>query len=108
MNGGTKTLKAAKAKLGRRKKLVVKADNEVLELKKAINAALVALKAAKGKAIVAKENCEKAEFEFEVIKRKTNIEEIFWRFSHMAQSPNGYQKRTAQVLRATHFYDSLM
>ena len=25
-----------------------------------------------------------------------------------AQSPTGYQKRTAQILRATHFYDLLI
>ena len=25
-----------------------------------------------------------------------------------SQSPTGYQKRTAQLLRATHFYDLLM
>ena len=28
--------------------------------------------------------------------------------SHEAQSPTGYRKRTAQILRATHFYDLLM
>ena len=85
MKGGPRTLKAAKAKLARRKKLVEKADDEVLDLKKTLYAGHVALKAAKGKAIVARENYEKAEFEFEVINRKTNIEEIFWRFSHMGR-----------------------
>ena len=83
MKGGPRTLKAAKAKLARRKKLVEKAYNEVSELEEALKATQIALEAAKGKARVAEENYEEAEFELEVIKRKTNIEEIFWRFSHM-------------------------
>ena len=83
MKGGT--LKAAKAKLARRKKLVEKADDKVSELEETLKATQVALEAAKGKARVAEENYEEAEFELEVIKRKTNIEEIFWRFSHMGR-----------------------
>ena len=85
MEGGPKILKAAKAKLVRRKFLVQKADKEVLVLEKTIKAAQVALKVAKDKARVAEENCEEAEFELEVLKRKTNIEEIFWRFSHLGR-----------------------
>ena len=77
MNGGTRNLKAAKAKLVRKKILVQKADKEVLDQEEALKAAQEALKAARGKAIVAKENYEQAEFEIEVIKRRTNIEEIF-------------------------------
>ena len=88
MKGGPRTLKAAKAKLTRKQKLVEKADKEVSELEEALRAAhwvsaQVALKAAKCKKRVAEENCEQAEFELEVIKRKTNIEEIFWRFPHI-------------------------
>ena len=83
MKGGT--LKAAKAKLARRKKLVEKADDKVSELEETLKATQVALEAAKGKARVAEENYEEAEFELEIIKRKTNIEEIFWRFSHMGR-----------------------
>ena len=83
MKGGPRTLKAAKAKLVRRKKLVEKADNEVSELEEVLKATQVALEAAKGKARVAEENYEETEFELEVIKRKTNIEEIFWGFSHL-------------------------
>ena len=83
MKGGK--LKAAKAKLARRKKLVEKADDKVSELEETLKATQVALEAAKGKARVAEENYEEAEFELEIIKRKTNIEEIFWRFSHMGR-----------------------
>ena len=54
---------------------------EVSELEQALKATQVALEAAKNKARVAEENYEEAEFELEVIKRKTNIEELFWRFS---------------------------
>ena len=32
----------------------------------------------------------------------------FLKTLHKAQSPTGYRKRTAQILRATHFYDLLM
>ena len=54
---------------------------EVSKLEQALKATQVALEAAKGKARLAEENYEEAEFELEVIKRKTNIEELFWRFS---------------------------
>ena len=83
MKGGK--LKAAKAKLARRKKLVEQADNKVSELEETLKATQVALEAARGKARIAEENYEEAEFELEIIKRKTNIEEIFWRFSHMGR-----------------------
>ena len=78
MEGGPKIFKAAKAKFVRRKFLVQKADKEVLVLKKA-------LEAGKCKARVAQENCEEAEFELEVLKRKTNMEEIFWRLSYLGR-----------------------
>ena len=58
---------------------------EVSKLEQALKATQVALEAAKNKARVAEENYEEAEFELEIIKRKTNIEEIFWRFSHMGR-----------------------
>ena len=85
MEGGPKQLKAARAKFVTRKFLVQKADKEVLDMEKALKAAQIALKAAKSKKRIAEENCEQAEFELEVIKRKTNIEEIFWRFPHMGR-----------------------
>ena len=63
MKGGPSTLKAAKAKLTRRKKLAKKADREVFELKEA-------LKVAVNSARIAKKNQDNAEFELEVLKRK--------------------------------------
>ena len=59
-------LKAAKAKLKRRKNLVNKAHSEVFELE-------IALEAAVDKVRKAEKNHEDAEFELEVLKRKTNI-----------------------------------
>ena len=79
MQGGPKALKAAKAKLKRRKNLVNKAHSEVFELE-------IALEAAVDKVRKAEKNHEDAEFELEVLKRKTNIEEIFWRFPHLGQN----------------------
>ena len=79
MKGGPSTLKAAKAKLTRRKKLAKKADREVFELKEA-------LKVAVNSARIAKKNQDNAEFELEVLKRKTNVEEIFWRFPHLEKN----------------------
>ena len=79
MKGGPTTLKAAKAKLTRRKKLTKKADREVFELEEA-------LKVAVNSARLAKKNQEDAEFELEVLKRKTNVEEIFWRFPHLGKN----------------------
>ena len=79
MQGGPKALKAAKAKLKRRKNLVYKAHSEMFELEKA-------LEAAQDKVRKAEKNHEDAEFELEVLKRKTNIEEIFWRFPHLGQN----------------------
>ena len=79
MQGGPKALKAAKAKLKRRKNLVNKAHSEVFELEKALEAAV-------DKVRKAEKNHEDAEFELEVLKRKTNIEEIFWRFPHLGKN----------------------
>ena len=79
MKGGPTTLKAAKAKLIRRKNLTKKADREVFELRQA-------LKVAMNSARIAKKNQEDAEFELEVLKRKTNVEEIFWRFPHLGKN----------------------
>ena len=79
MKGGSTTLKAAKAKLTRRKNEAKKADREVFELREALKVAMIGARRAK-------KNQEDAEFELEVLKRKTNIEEIFWRFPHLGQN----------------------
>ena len=79
MKGGPATLKAAKAKLTRRKNAAKKADREVFELNEA-------LKIAVNSARRARKNQEDAEFELEVLKRKTNVEEIFWRFPHLGKN----------------------
>ena len=79
MKGGPTTLKAAKAKLTRRKNETKKADREVLELREALKVALTSARRAK-------KNQEDAEFELEVLKRKKNVEEIFWRFPHLGKN----------------------
>ena len=79
MKGEPKALKAAKAKLTRRKNLVNKAHREVLQLKKA-------LQVAEERARKAEKDHDDAEFELEVLKRKTNVEEIFWRFPHLGKN----------------------
>ena len=76
MKGGPTTLKAAKSKLTRRKNEAKKADREVFELREALKIAVESARRAK-------KNQEDAEFELEVLKRKTNVEEIFWRFPHL-------------------------
>ena len=76
MKGEPKALKAAKAKLTKQKNLVNKAHREVFELEKA-------LQAAEERARKAEKDHDDAEFELEVLKRKTHIEEIFWRFPHL-------------------------
>ena len=78
MKGGPTTLKAAKSKLTRRKNEAKKADREVFELREALKIAVESARRAK-------KNQEDAEFELEVLKRKTNVEEIFWRFPHLGK-----------------------
>ena len=79
MKGGPATLKAAKAKLTRRKNLVKKAHKEIFELREL-------LKVAENSGRKAEKDRDDAEFELEVLKRKTNVEEIFWRFPHLGKN----------------------
>ena len=79
MKGGPKELKAAKAKLTRRINLVKKAHRNAFELREA-------LKVAENTIRKAEKDRDDAEFELEVLKRNTNVEEIFWRFPHLGQN----------------------
>ena len=76
MKGGPKELKAAKAKLTRRINLVKKAHRHAFELREA-------LKVAEDTIRKAEKDRDDAEFELEVLKRNSNVEEIFWRFPHL-------------------------
>ena len=79
MRGGPKELKAAKAKLTRRINLVKKAQWNAFELREA-------LKVAEDTIRKAEKDRDDAEFELEVLKRNSNVEEIFWRFPHLGQN----------------------
>ena len=79
MKGGPKELKAAKAKLTRRINLVKKAHRNAFELREA-------LKVAENTIRKAEKDRDDAEFELEVLKRNSNVEEIFWRFPHLGQN----------------------
>lgn len=84
----SQALKAAEAELRRKSKLIEKAEKEChkrkLEASKSVTrSAKEKIKTAEEEVETAREKYVEAEFELEVIKRKTYVEEIFWRFPHM-------------------------